>query len=175
MQRIKETIVVEGRDDKSAVLAAVDANIICTHGYGISKAVLEEIKTAHERCGIIIFTDPDHAGRSIREKLLSVCPGAKQAFLTSSQAFKRGDIGIENASAEDIIRALKAAAAECGGADRYSMADMDRLGLAGAAGSAEKRAALGAKLGIGSGNAASFLKKLNFMNIDPEKLTDSEL
>lgn len=166
MQRIKETIVVEGRDDKAAVLAAVDANIICTHGYGISSATLAEIKAACEACGIIIFTDPDHAGRAIRNKLLSVCPGAKQAFLTKSQAFKKGDIGIENASPEDILKALKNASAEQGGSDRYTMRDMERLALVGSRDSARRRAELGAKLGIGGGNAKAFLKKLNFMGIE---------
>ena len=48
MERIKETIVVEGRDDQRAVLAAVDANIICTHGYGISASTLDAIVKANE-------------------------------------------------------------------------------------------------------------------------------
>ncbi|MCQ2553838.1 MAG: ribonuclease M5, partial [Clostridia bacterium] len=58
---IKETIVVEGKDDETAVLAAVDANIIITHGYGIRPQTIELIKKAYETTGIIIFTDPDHA------------------------------------------------------------------------------------------------------------------
>jgi len=170
MDRILETIVVEGRDDKAAVLRAVDANIICTHGYGLSKSTLAEIAKAGESCGIIVFTDPDHAGLSIREKVLSVCPNAKQAFLTKEQAYKDGDIGIENATPESIIAALKAASASTGGFNRYTMADLDRLGLVGLADSSKRRDELGAKLGIGSGNAKTFLKKLNFMNIDPEEL-----
>lgn len=170
MDRIKESIVVEGRDDKTAVLAAVEANIICTHGYGIKQSTLDEIKTAYETCGVIVFTDPDHAGQKIREKVLSVCPNAKQAFLTKDQALKAGDIGIENASPKDIISALKAASASQGGVNRYTMADMDRLGLSGRADSAKKREELGAKLGIGFGNAKTFLKKLNYMNIDESLL-----
>lgn len=170
MTRIKESIVVEGRDDEIAILAAVEANVICTHGYGIKQSTLDEIKTAYESCGVIVFTDPDHAGQKIREKVLSVCPDAKQAFLTKDQALKDGDIGIENAKPEDIIAALKAASASCGGTDRYTMADMDRLGLSGLADSAKRREELGAKLGIGFGNAKTFLKKLNYMNIDESLL-----
>ena len=45
---LKETVVVEGRDDESAVLAAVSANVITTHGYGIRPETLELIKTAYE-------------------------------------------------------------------------------------------------------------------------------
>ena len=170
MDRIKESIVVEGRDDEIAILAAVEANVICTHGYGIKQSTLDEIKTAYESCGVIIFTDPDHAGQKIREKVLSVCPNAKQAFLTKDQALKGGDIGIENAKPKDIIAALKAASASLGGSNRYTMADMDKLGLSGLPDSAKRREELGAKLGIGFGNAKTFLKKLNYMNIDESLL-----
>ena len=170
MDRIKESIVVEGRDDEIAILAAVEANVICTHGYGIKQSTLDEIKTAYESCGVIIFTDPDHAGQKIREKVLSVCPNAKQAFLTKDQALKDGDIGIENAKPKDIIAALKAASASLGGSNRYTMADMDKLGLSGLPDSAKRREELGAKLGIGFGNAKTFLKKLNYMNIDESLL-----
>ena len=36
-QKIEQVIVVEGRDDESAVKAAVDAQIIVTGGFGISQ------------------------------------------------------------------------------------------------------------------------------------------
>ena len=57
LPRIEQTIVVEGKDDVSAVLAAVDANVLWTHGYGINQNTLDLIKAAYERTGIIIFTD----------------------------------------------------------------------------------------------------------------------
>ena len=146
--RIEQTIVVEGRDDVSAVLAAVDANTVFTHGYGIRPETLELIRAAYERSGIVIFTDPDHAGRKIRERLTALFPEAKQAHLTSEQAEKDGDIGIENASPEDIIRALAAAGCTVSGegtciasrkktGDPASMEDLIALGLAGGEGSAE--------------------------------------
>ena len=50
---LKETVVVEGRDDESAVLAAVSANVITTHGYGIRPEKLELIKPAYDSCGIV--------------------------------------------------------------------------------------------------------------------------
>ena len=41
---LKETVVVEGKDDMAAVLRAVDANVICTSGYGISQETIELIR-----------------------------------------------------------------------------------------------------------------------------------
>ena len=66
---IKEVIIVEGRDDIDAVQKAVNADIIATHGYGISAATLERIRHAYQTRGIIILTDPDHAGSRIRKRL----------------------------------------------------------------------------------------------------------
>ena len=65
---IKEVIVVEGRDDTNAINRAVRAVTIETHGFGISKETWEKIAAAYENKGIIIFTDPDHAGEEIRKR-----------------------------------------------------------------------------------------------------------
>ena len=172
--RVYQTIVVEGRDDMSAVLAAVDANVLWTHGYGITQNTLDMIAAAYEKTGIVIFTDPDHAGRQIRERLTKLFPEALQAYLTQDQAERSGDIGIENARPEDILRALKAAGCENGGSPKahtqFNMNDMVDLGLTGAEGSAEKRARAGAVLGIGTANAGAYLKRLNHLGISREDI-----
>lgn len=168
---IKETIVVEGKDDESAVLAALDANIIITHGYGINNSILELIKAAYEKTGIIIFTDPDHAGEEIRKRLTNLFPNAKHAYLTRDEAEKQGDIGIENASPESIISALqKAHALQKESSEEFTMDDLFDLGLTGYPDSAAKRKELGKKLGIGNANARTFLKRLNYMGIKKDDI-----
>ena len=62
---IKEIIVVEGRDDVTAVKAAVDAEVIAVSGFGINKNTIDKIKEAQKRKGVIILTDPDFAGEKI--------------------------------------------------------------------------------------------------------------
>lgn len=168
---IKETIVVEGKDDETAVRAAVNANIICTHGFGIRPEAMELISKAYEQTGIIIFTDPDHAGETIRERLTKAFPAAKQAFLTKGQATRADDIGIENANADDIVNALKAASAiEEGHKDTFTSDDLFLLGLVGFDNSSKRREEVGAKLGIGCANGSTFLRRLNYMNITREEL-----
>ena len=181
--RIAQTIAVEGRDDQSAVLAAVSANVICTHGYGINQQTLDLLAAAYERTGLIIFTDPDHAGRQIRERLARLFPNAKHAYLTQQQAERDGDIGIENAAPEYITVALRAAGAEFSGPLWSAPVDnkdaevvpvtMETLicaGLAGGEYSSKKRAEVGARLGIGSANASAFLKRLNRIGISVGEL-----
>ena len=199
--RIAEVIVVEGRDDTAAILRAVEAITIETDGYGIARDTWERLEAAYRRTGLIIFTDPDHAGRMIRHALKEHFPQAKHAYLTESEAEKAGDIGIENAAPADIRRALQrvgtvigpASAGSAGAAATASPAgatgnesaaavrlpagftreDLLRLGLAGEDGAAERREALGKRLGIGYGNAKTFLKRLNALGISREELEEA--
>ena len=51
---IKEIIVVEGRDDISAVKAAVDAEIIQVNGFAVRKqGTIRKIRVANQNKGII--------------------------------------------------------------------------------------------------------------------------
>jgi len=106
MDVIKQTIVVEGRDDRSAVERAVSAPILETHGFGIRAEKWKELEAAYARTGLIIFTDPDFSGEKIRARLAERFPNALHAYLTAPEAERDGDIGIENASPEAIAEAL---------------------------------------------------------------------
>ena len=168
---IKEVIVVEGRDDEQAVHRAVEASTIATHGFGIAKATWELISKAYEERGIIVFTDPDFAGEQIRKRINAKFPGAKQAYLTQAEAWKNGDIGIENAKPEDIVDALnKARATASEVAHTFDQSDLFELGLAGGPDSAQLRNLIGRELGIGYGNTKLFLKRLNEYAVTREEL-----
>jgi ribonuclease M5 len=170
---IKEIIVVEGRDDISAVKKAVDAEVIATSGYHISKSTIERIKKASETRGIIIFTDPDRAGDMIRDRLTKLFKDSKHAFLPLDQATKDGDIGIENASPEDIVAALEKARAETEEArTEFSKEDLVANGLSGLPDSSARREKLGRVLGIGYCNGKQFLKRLNNYGVMREEFEE---
>ncbi|MBQ8589876.1 MAG: ribonuclease M5 [Firmicutes bacterium] len=168
---IKEVIVVEGRDDEQAVNRAVEASTIATHGFGIAKATWDLIEKAYQERGIIVFTDPDFAGEQIRKRITARFPEAKQAYLTQEEAWKNGDIGIENANPEDIRDALgKARATAAQKTITFSQSDLFELGLAGGENAAELRNRIGRTLGIGYGNTKLFLRRLNEYGITREEL-----
>ncbi len=175
--RIKEIIVVEGRDDTNAINRAVEADTIETHGFGIRKQTWDLLQKAYETRGLIIFTDPDKAGEDIRKRVLEAFPGSRETFLERRKAAKGGDIGIENASPGDIREALEKA--RCRTADDtytggvFDEADMERNGLTGTPDAKRKRETVGAKLGIGYGNSRAFLKKLNAYGITREEFDEA--
>lgn len=170
---IKEIIVVEGRDDISAVKRAVEAEIIATSGYHISKNTIERIKKASETRGIIIFTDPDRAGEMIRDRLSKLFKDSKHAFLPLDQATKDGDIGIENASPADIIAALEKARAETTEArNEFRKEDLVLNRLTGLPDSSIRREKLGRVLGVGYCNGKQFLKRLNNYGVTRDEFNE---
>lgn len=167
---IKEVIVVEGKDDISAVKNAIDCDCIATHGYKIKKSLFDELRKLKELRGIIIFTDPDYAGKRIRRILDENIKGAKHAYLPQKSAIKSGDIGVENASKEDIVRAIMNAKAEKFEKKIiYSTADFYEDGLLGRENSKKKREELSKILCISDSNAKKMIQSLNIFQIDKEE------
>lgn len=171
---IKEVIVVEGRDDISAIKRAVEADVIAVGGFGINKKVIDKIIDAQKRRGVIVFTDPDFAGEKIRRIITKRVKGVKHARITQREGIKDGDIGVENASPEAIKRALSNA--KCEIKDKvinYTIQDMMFFKLTGDSKAKERRDAVGRELGIGYANSAQFLNRLNNFGITKEELIDA--
>jgi len=159
--KIKEIIVVEGRDDTAALKRAVNADTIETHGFGIKKETWELLETAYASRGIIIFTDPDHAGEEIRKRLKNRFPGASDAYLYEQD--------VEDAPPYMLAEALqKARCTMYSGEDSFCMEDLRAGGLSGCRDAASKRRRTGEVLGIGYGSSRGFLKKLNQYRIRKE-------
>ena len=171
-------IIVEGKDDVDAVSRAVDDLIIPTHGFGIRETTWEVMEKAYREIGVIILTDPDHAGEAIRRRLTERFPDAVQCYMAREEAEKADDIGIENAKPEDIRAAIEKALELHGSAESsrkspaaegetaaVTMKDLAELGLAGADGAAELRNAVCRELGIGFCNAGMLLKRLKGFRI----------
>lgn len=78
--KIKEIIVVEGKDDTVAIKRAIDADTIETNGSAINEETLRKIELAAEKRGVIIFTDPDFPGEKIRKTITDRIPNCKHAF-----------------------------------------------------------------------------------------------
>ena len=171
---IKEVIVVEGRDDISAVKRAVNAEVIATHGLGITDEIIDRIKLVAQKRGIIVFTDPDYPGEKIRKIISTEVKNCKHAFLPKDKAIKDGDVGIENAKPEDIIEALnKARVEKITPNSEFSKVDMLKYGLVGTESSSRKRDVLGRVLGIGYCNSKQFLKRLNNYGITREEFEEA--
>ncbi len=168
--RIQEAIVVEGKDDADRVKRCVDAQVIITHGYGIKEETFRRIEEAQKRCGVIVLTDPDHAGEQIRKRLNDRIKGLKNAYVPRADATLKGDVGVENASEQVILKALQSLRTESAQENPLHMSDLFELGLSGGSAAKVSRIKVGANLGIGFCNAGQLLSRLNHCGITKEEL-----
>lgn len=171
---IKEVIVVEGRDDVDAVKKALDAEIIAVGGFGINAKVIERIKEAQKRKGVIVLTDPDFAGEKIRRIISKRVPGIKHAYIAKEDGLKNGDIGVENACPEVILKALEMAKiTQVEKQEFFNMQDMFYFKFTGDPTSKLRRRMLGKILGIGYCNTTQMISRLNNYGITKEEFTNA--
>ncbi|SET74140.1 RNAse M5 [Oceanobacillus limi] len=168
--KIKEVIVVEGRDDTAKIKQAVNADTIETNGSAINQRILKQIQHAKDKRGVIIFTDPDYPGERIRHIVDQAVPGCKHAFLTQEKARarhpKNKSLGIEHASIASIQKALS---------DVHELVELEEneitkedlitYRLIGGTGASARRERLGELLQIGHTNGKQLLKRLSMFQI----------
>lgn len=169
--KIKEIIVVEGKNDTNTLKQYIECDTIETQGTHLSKATLELLKQVNETRGIIIFTDPDAPGEMIRTKINAYIPNAKNAFIMKEKARTSKKVGVEHASKQDIIDSLEHVITYKRDYEQsISMNDFIELGLNGQPNSAKLREKIGNILFLGKCNAKQLLKRLNMLQIDRKRL-----
>lgn len=183
MVRIREAILVEGRYDKNTLRQLVDTTIFEAGGFGIFKnrELLELLRIAAKKRGLIIFTDSDGAGFVIRNRLKGQLPPGQvlHAYVPDipgkerrkQKPSKEGLLGVEGMTPEIILDALRRSGAHfleedtvCQKCGSFSRQDLFALGLMGGTDSAAKRDQIKRRLGLpkhlGTG---AFLDALNLV------------
>lgn len=167
--KIKEVIVVEGKSDTKKVQQAVDAETIETQGLALEPETLELIEHAQQTRGVIVFTDPDFPGETIRKQISAKIPGVKHAFIIPKEGEPKykGTLGIEHASVETIREALTGmySIAEEDEEDTVSSRFLREAGLSGGKNAKQLRIQLGEKLRIGYTNGKQLQKRLSMFGI----------
>ncbi|SFG37343.1 ribonuclease M5 [Halobacillus alkaliphilus] len=174
--KIKEVIVVEGKDDTARIREAVEADTIETNGSAIDEEVLEQISHAQAKRGVIIFTDPDFPGERIRHIVDQYVPGCKHAFLPKHLARAKRDkgVGIEHATVDDIQEALGSVYELMELSEGYiTKEDLIDYGLIGGPSARKRREKLGIELHIGKTNGKQLLRRLNMFQITAEQLEEA--
>ena len=182
-------MVVEGVNDKAAVLAAVSCAVVVTNGtppkpgrdapYKLRSAVLRNLAACEQE--VIIFSDPDSAGRAMRSAVAAVVKPAtpvRHAFVGQhlcrcAHGSRAGVTGVEYAAAPAIVAALAAARPHEPARQEFTRSDLEAWGLAGRLGEqppagyeatggvAQRRNDVAAALGIGPCDGKTFLKYAN--------------
>ncbi|MGG3451598.1 MULTISPECIES: ribonuclease M5 [Bacillaceae] len=170
--KIKEIIVVEGKDDTVKIKLAVNADTIETRGSAVDERVIEQVRHAQATRGVIIFTDPDYPGQRIRNMISEQVPGCRHAFLPKEEAIEKlgRGVGVEHASIESIRKALRDAQyMEKQAEEQMTMEDLVNAGLIGGDRAKARREKLGGKLKIGYANGKQLYKRLIMFQVTREQ------
>lgn len=186
--KITQAVIVEGKYDKIKLSAVLDANIICTNGFGIykDKNAVELIKHYAKTCGIIILTDSDSAGHQIRNHLKSMIPDGNIINLYIPEIFgkekrkntpsKEGMLGVEGISIEmlrSIFERSGVLLQDKPDQETVTRNDFYQLGLSGKPNSSELRKNLCKKLNLPCSLSAKAL--VGYVNTVCDKKTLSDL
>lgn len=190
MIQIKQAVIVEGKYDKIKVSNILDTLIIETDGFGIFKDKNKQklIRRLAETRGILILTDSDSAGFTIRSFLNGIVPQEQLINVyipdifgkekRKSEPSKEGKLGVEGVKSDVIIDALKKAGVKFDVDAEYpkktkpvTKTDLFLDGLSGGKDSSEKRARFLKQLDLPEHlSANSMLKLINsFMDFDDYK------
>lgn len=169
MKQIKQTVVVEGKDDERRLKQLYAVDIIRTEGTHLSKEVMERIRISREINGVIIFTDQDHPGETIRRRINDEIPGCQNAFLKKN---RENRIGVENATDEEIVEALTHLLEYTETAKTLTYKEFYSLGLQGQKDSREKRRKIEEYYHLGHGTAKTLFGRLNSRRLTKKELEE---
>lgn len=171
LKKIKETIVVEGKNDTVTLKRYFDCDTIETGGSSIDDEVIERIRAVQKDKGVIVFTDPDAPGMKIRTVINQAVPGCKNAFIDKKVARTDKKVGVEHASKKDLEAALASLLTYD---ENYvvslTMQELVELGLNGQGDSAALREKVALYYPVGKCNAKQLLKRLNMLGVNKEML-----
>ena len=182
MISIEPVIIVEGRYDKNKIKQIFDTVVLETAGFGIfkdkEKAAL--IRRLAQTRGILVLTDPDHAGFLIRGYLKNIAAEGKvyHAYIPDrlgkekrkAHPSREGKLGVEGVTEEEIIQAVRRSGVAMNSEKEtreekpVTKADLYALGLSGGPDSKEKRRLLLKKLDLPENmTAGALLEMINIL------------
>lgn len=165
MIKIDKVVIVEGKYDKIKLSSVLDAVIIETDGFGIfnNKEKQRLIRRLAETKGILILTDSDSAGFTIRSFIRGIVPAEQitHAYIPDifgkekrkTEPSKEGKLGVEGVSTQVIVEALQKAGVLCEETEEAERCKITKLdfyedGLTGRENSEQLRAKLLKHLGL---------------------------
>ena len=162
-------IVVEGTSDEALLHSFLDVDVVTTNGSEVSRETIDYLKNAAATRSIVILTDPDSPGKRIRDLIAKEVPSAQHAFVRKEKSIKRHKVGVAESSKDEVL--LVPASSPTRGV--LTGADLLSLGLAGCPGADEKRKEVEARLHLGHGNAKTFLKRANAINLSIQDIQEA--
>ena len=159
-------LVVEGKEDASYLSNYISSEIVTTNGFEISKETVSYLKDKK----IIVLTDPDEAGKNIRNKLNELLPNSINVEVDIKKCVRNTKNGVAECDIDEVLTKLKPFATNQKDTESdISLTDLYNLGLMN---NKDLRERACKKLNLGKCNAKTMYKRLLNNNIKLEQLCE---
>ncbi len=162
---ISNIIVVEGKDDEAYLSSFIDAVFVKTNGYVIPKEEICFLNNKRNNKPIIILTDSDEAGKTIRNRLSESVNNRINIEVNVLKCNKKNKHGVAECDKEEVLNALKEHIDTSNTSKKLTNADIVALEI-----DKDKRNQLCKELNLGICNNKTFIKRLNYLGYSKVEL-----
>lgn len=164
---IDGVIVVEGKEDVSYLSSFLNALFFITNGLDINKEKIDFLKRASEKNKIIVMTDNDPAGETIKKKIKQEINAIFELKISGKARNNYKKHGVAESEKEEILKELKPFIID----KAINQIDYDLISLISLSDNpSDKREQIIAKYRLIHGNNKSLENQLNILGISKEKL-----
>ena len=163
-------IVVEGHGDEAFLSSFIKSLYIITNGYDLPKEDIDFLKHYSGKKKVIVFTDPDDAGKSIRKKINDYNFKHIDVEVAIDSCNKNGKHGVAECDKNTIINVLEEHLSTkepiCG---NITTSKLMMLGVI----TKLDRDQLCKKLHLGICNGKQLVRRINVLNIDENTIVEA--
>ena len=162
-------IVVEGKSDEAFLSSFIEALYVTTNGYDLPKDEVEFLKYYAGSKKIIVLTDSDEAGKTIRKRINEYGFPHIDVEVDIKHCNKNNKHGVAECDQNEIINVLKAHL----GFEKTLIGNISTKDLIDDnVSDKQARDYLAEKLHLGKCNNKQLLRRLNFLRITKEQINE---
>ena len=105
--KIDGVLVVEGASDVAYLSSFIETLFFTTGGYDLNREKIDFLTSVNKVNKIIVLTDPDEAGKSIKNKLKNEINGVFEVKIAKNSRKHYKKSGVAESDKNEIVNALK--------------------------------------------------------------------
>lgn len=159
-------IVVEGKDDEAFLSSFINSIYVRTSGYVIPDEEIDFLNHLENK-RIIVLTDSDAAGETIRDRLNKSLINPINIRLDLDQCNKNNKHGVAESNKEEVLKKMHTCLKnDVTDSQNVTLADLISIGIT----DKEDKLYICKKLHLGLCNTKTLIKRINFKNITLEQI-----
>ncbi|GBU10732.1 ribonuclease M5 [Erysipelotrichaceae bacterium] len=175
-KKIGQLVVVEGKSDTRKLQQFYQVDTFETSGMGLTEDMLAQLIEISKKRAILVLTDPDMPGETIRRRIMEAIPEVEHIILEKKDSISKNGrkMGVEHASMETLDDAFsKIKKIDITQKSDITHRDLIDYGFIGRMDSRIRRDAISTKLMLGRVNAKQFLKRLQAFAITKKQVEEA--